>query len=105
VQFVSKNLYSVRFVRLKPFKFFCNARLYRAQTLRLRIDSSARSAYSDPLRMINSIAKKKPVASAEGRHSGWVGEGSRDLLDAAHRASAPTINPFMAATRGIGTRW
>ena len=54
--------------------------------------------------MTNSIAKKKPVAPANGRRSGLVG-GSSDLLDAARRASAPTINTFMTATYGVWARW
>jgi hypothetical protein len=54
--------------------------------------------------MTNSIAKKKPVAPAKGRRSGWVGEDCRDLPDAAHRANAPAINSFMAAAHGVGAR-
>jgi hypothetical protein len=52
--------------------------------------------------MINSIANTKPVAAAKGRRSGWVGAVSRDWPDAARRARARAITPFMAATHEAG---
>jgi hypothetical protein len=52
--------------------------------------------------MINSIANTKPVAAAKGRCSGWMGADRRDWPDASRRASAPAINPFMAATHEAG---
>jgi len=54
--------------------------------------------------MTHSIAKKKTVAPAAGRPSGWVA-GIGDLLAAARGASAHTTNTLLLEMNGVWARW
>ena len=54
--------------------------------------------------MINSIAKLKPVAPANGHRSGLAGDFS-DVLDAARRGQPRTTHTFITATHGGWAGW